>query len=253
MIEQQKAQEKAETETKQQPQALLDLKTDKDRLEIQLQQTRENLEQARKDSNELIQSLKAQLMQVQQALEKEKKSAEQWAAQKQRETEQLAKIQQEKLDLTVSKVNSEKQSAILEQEAKSQKRIRRLKLIMFLFGLLAFFTATLWAISAWVIRQEVAERGVTDEQNTVLSQKVTELEADKQSLQAKISDLTAPPNGNKPTPLATPSPSPLATPSPTPSVTPSPRPSPSKRASPRPSPLKTPPKSHHHKKRLPSD
>ena len=248
MTEHHKAQEK-ETEANQQPPALLDLKAEKDRLETALQQTRENLEQARKDSNELVESLKAQLTQVQQALEKEKKSAEQWAAEKQTETEQLARLQQEKLDLTLAKVNSEKQSAILEQEVKTQRRIRRLKSVMFLFGLLAFFTATLWAISAWVIRQEVTERRVTDEQNRVLSQKVTELETDKQGLQAKIAELT------KPIPLATPSPSPspVATPSPSPLATPSPSPSPLQRPSPGPSPLKTPSKSHHQKKRLPSN
>jgi cell division protein FtsB len=247
MTEPHNAQEKAETETNQQPPGLLDLKAEKDRLEIALQQTRGNLEQARKDSNELIESLRAQLTQVQQALEKEKKSAEQWAAEKQTETAQLAKIQQEKLDLTLAKVNSENQSAILEQEVKTQRRIRRLKLIMFVFGLLAFFTATLWAISAWVIRQEVTERQATDEQNTVLSQKVTELEADKQSLQARIAELA------KPIPLATPTPTPSPSPSPSPLATPSPTPSPSKRPSPRPSPLKTPTKSHHPKKRSPSN
>jgi MinD-like ATPase involved in chromosome partitioning or flagellar assembly len=118
------------------------IQTDNHRLEADLQNTRDLLEQTKVSSNELLETLKKQHAQSEQTLEKERLAAEERAREKHDELNRLNQVQEERMEYLVTKRGIEMERDSSQYRLSAETRIHAYRLIVVFILVLATLAAS---------------------------------------------------------------------------------------------------------------
>jgi MinD-like ATPase involved in chromosome partitioning or flagellar assembly len=130
------------------------LQIDNQRVQADLQNTKDLLEQTKVSSNELLETLKKQHAQAEQALQKERLVAEQNAREKQDELIRLSQGQEERLDYFAMKRGLEMEREFSTYRLTAEKRIQAFRLIIIFISMLAAAATSLAAYFLMQAKQQ---------------------------------------------------------------------------------------------------